>query len=523
MKKEYCLYLRKSRSDFEAEARGEGETLARHEKTLMDIAKRMKINITNIYKEVVSGETIDARPEVQKLLHDVEVGKWAGVLVVEIERLARGDTVDQGIVAQAFKYSNTKIITPVKTYDPNNEFDEEYFEFGLFMSRREFKTINRRLQGGRIASVNEGKYIGSKPPYGYERVKLKGQKGFTLSPIAEQAEIVKLIFDLYTHGEPDEDGVVRRLGTSLIARKLNLLQVPTSGGGMWVTSTIQHMLRNPVYKGKIKWGTRPIVKKRNDGVISKSRPRVSPDEYKLVDGLHEAIVTEEVWELAQKYLSENPAKPLPNGKKVKNPLSGLVRCGKCGRYMVRRPNPKNRYDTLMCQIPECTNVSSALDLVENRIIESLKYWLKNYKAQWEIEDSKAKVSDPKADLMHKALKEIETEHDKLNKQMDNLHDLLEQGLYTTDKFIERSKNLSQRITENRQTAEDITNELNKVLQRDKAIEVDVPKFKHVIDTYFQTQDPELRNNMLKEVIEKAEYEKEKGTRWHGSPDEFQLK
>ena len=92
---------------------------------------------------------------------------------MEVERLARGDTIDQGIVAQTFKLSCTKIITPMKTYDPNNEYDEEYFEFGLFMSRREYKTINRRLQRGRVASVKEGKYVGNKSPYGYTRMKLE--------------------------------------------------------------------------------------------------------------------------------------------------------------------------------------------------------------------------------------------------------------------------------------------------------------------------------------------------------------
>ena len=126
----------------EAEAHGEGETLARHEKLLLEVAKRGNYNVTQIYREVVSGETLAARPVMQQLLSEVEQGVWSGVLVVEVERLARGDTIDQGIVAQAFKYSDTKIITPVKVYDPNNEFDEEYFEFGLFMSRREYKTIN---------------------------------------------------------------------------------------------------------------------------------------------------------------------------------------------------------------------------------------------------------------------------------------------------------------------------------------------------------------------------------------------
>lgn len=176
----YCLYLRKSRADMEAEARGEGETLARHEKLLLEVAKRGPYNITQIYREIVSGETIAARPVVQHLLQEVEDGKWEGVLVVEVERLARGDTIDQGVMAQAFKYSGTKIITPLKVYDPANEFDEEYFEFGLFMSRREYKTINRRLVRGRVASAKEGKWVSGVAPYGYERVRIKGDKGWTL-------------------------------------------------------------------------------------------------------------------------------------------------------------------------------------------------------------------------------------------------------------------------------------------------------------------------------------------------------
>ncbi len=155
----YAIYLRKSREDIESEKYGEGETLARHEKILTNLAKKRNLNISKIYREVVSGETISERKEMQKLLQDVENEKWNGVLVVEIERLARGDTADQGRVLRAFKYSHTKIITPIKTYDPDNEFDEEYFEFGLFMSRREYKTINRRLQRGREISVSEGKFV----------------------------------------------------------------------------------------------------------------------------------------------------------------------------------------------------------------------------------------------------------------------------------------------------------------------------------------------------------------------------
>ena len=191
----YAIYLRKSRKDLDAEALGEGETLSRHLAILKALAQRMELNVVRVYAEVVSGESIDARPQMQELLRDVESGIYDGVLVVEVERLARGDTSDQGRVAKTFKFSDTLIITPSKTYDPNNEYDEEYFEFGLFMSRREYKTIRRRLTAGHAASCREGKYTGNVPPYGYARKKLPKEKGWTLEIIPEQARAVRLIFD----------------------------------------------------------------------------------------------------------------------------------------------------------------------------------------------------------------------------------------------------------------------------------------------------------------------------------------
>ena len=119
-----CIYLRKSRVDVEAESYGAGDTLARHEQALLRHAASLNRSIAHIYREVVSGETISARPQMQLLLRDVEAGAWDAVHVMEVERLARGDTLDQGIVSQAFLYSGTLIITPKKTYDPKNEFDE---------------------------------------------------------------------------------------------------------------------------------------------------------------------------------------------------------------------------------------------------------------------------------------------------------------------------------------------------------------------------------------------------------------
>lgn len=193
-------YLRKSRADIELENTTGEDTLKRHREIIKKLAKQNSVILDTYFEEVVSGETIQARPKIQELLKEVENNEIEEVYVVDVDRLARGDTEDQGRISKTFKFGNTKIVTPGKTYDPNNEFDEDFFEFGLFMSRREYKIINKRLNRGRLSSINEGKFIGSVCPYGYSKEKLKGQKGYKLIINEEEAKIVKIIFNLALSG-----------------------------------------------------------------------------------------------------------------------------------------------------------------------------------------------------------------------------------------------------------------------------------------------------------------------------------
>ena len=504
----------------EAEAHGEGETLARHEKLLLELARRDNYDVTQIYREIVSGETIASRPVIQHVLHEVEDGMWDGVLVVEVERLARGDTIDQGIVAQTFKYSCTKIITPVKTYDPNNEFDEEYFEFGLFMSRREYKTINRRLQRGRIASVKEGKYVANKAPYGYERVHIKGDKGFTLSIVNKEAEIVRLIFELYTTGEKQLDGSYKRLGVSLITRRLNDMRIPSKTDSIWAVASIRDILINPVYIGKIRWNWRHNVKKMVDGQLTVSRPR--SDDCMIYPGLHPPIISDETFNLAQEFMKSNPPRPVGERNTVKNPLSGIVICGKCGHRMVRRPyNDRNRSDTLMCPYTSCNNVSSNLHIVEERILQSLEIWLGEYKLKWDIHSNKDKKAS-QVEIKRKALYNLQTELDTLNKQMSRTHDLLEQGIYDTNTFLDRSRFLSDKINTIKNDISTIEANLKIEITREESMVNIVPKVEKLLEVYRDFPTPQAKNDMLKEVLEKVVYIKEKGTRWHGSPDDFEI-
>lgn len=514
MNESVCIYLRKSRADREAEAHGEGETLARHEHILLDLAKRQGYSIGAIYREVVSGETISARPVMQRLLHEVESGMWDGVLVVEVERLARGDTIDQGVVSRAFQYSDTKIITPTKIYDPNNEFDEEYFEFGLFMSRREYKTIKRRLNNGRISSVKEGKYCGNKPPYGYERVKLEKEKGYTLRPVPAQAEIVKMIYTWYVG-----DGC-EQIGVAKIVRKLNEMGIESALGGDWTPASIQGILTNPVYIGKIRWNGRKTVKTIQNGQVVKTRPRSR--DVLICEGLHPAIIPDDLYNSAQEIRQKNPPRPIGIKNTVRNPLAGIVYCSKCGRAMVRRPYQKSgQEDTLLCPYTSCPTVSSKLSLVEKAVIDGIEEIVEEYKLNSNINMPAEAINSgitSKQNLIH----EKESELERLNNQKAKQYDLLEQGIYTTEVFLERSK----AIAESAQACSDSIEKLKEEINRDKALIEQqaefIPRCEELLNNYWSL-DTESKNKMLKSLIEKVIYTKDsKNTYGHGNDINFEL-
>lgn len=517
----YCIYLRKSRADADAEARGEGETLARHEHILSELAKKQKYHISKVYREIVSGETIAARPQMQQLLQDVESGIYAGVLVMEVERLARGDTIDQGIVAQAFKYSDTKIITPVKTYDPNNEYDEEYFEFSLFMSRREYKTIKRRMQAGRFAAAKEGKYVGNVPPYGYGRQKLDHDSGFTLVPNPEEAKIVKMIFEWYVHGAIMKDGTKQRLGSTLIAYRLHDMGFTTRKGERWSLNTVRSILTNPVYAGMIRWGYRPQKKVMKNGAVTNIRPNITTDDYVLVRGLHEPLISQEDYDTAQELAHGKRTIPKVNmGKTLQNPLAGILICKKCGRSMTRRPyGAKLRQDTILCKTPDCDNVASDLYLVEQRILDSLQAWLHQYEMQWQEHQPSTGIDNSEQIAAIDALKK---EQEKAKQQLEKAYDLLEQGIYDTNTFVERSATLKAKISDTQKRIEKLEHNMQEQSSRDREMQELIPKVRHLLAVYDTLPDATAKNQMLCQVVEKAEYYKAHSARWHGSVDDFDV-
>ncbi len=499
----YAIYLRKSRNDDPHDTIE--QTLSRHESILYDLANRMQITINkdHVYKEVVSGESIAARPEMQRLLTDIEKGIYEGVLVVEVERLARGNSIDQGIISQAFQYSKTKIITPLKVIDPSNEYDQEYFEFGLFMSRREYKTINRRMQQGRKLSSEQGLYVGSCPPYGYQIKRLK--KGTTLQFDAHEYPILTFMKDLI---------VYQNKTISEVADTLNHAQIKPRKSDYWTRNMVLHILTNPVNIGKIKWEYRQEIKTVFHGEMIKTRPRNKQAHY--YKGLHPSAFTDEEYALIKSKIHAKKGKTNPHSSMM-NPLSGLIICGFCGKTLLRRPY-KDHSDFLICPTKKeyCPNVSSQLKIVEDKILWGLKKVLMTYDRL--IDDSSSYA--PSMQHTYTLLSQIDKDLCQLQKQFNKTYEFLEIGTYSLETFQHRQQSIQDKMHLLHQQKEKITLSIEQM--NFKKEHYTIPILKKVIHLY-DLLTPQDQNKLLSSLIDHCIYKKTKSSRWNPQAiDDFEL-
>ena len=479
-----AIYLRKSRADEELEKTvGQGETLSKHKKALLKIAKERKYDVVDIKEEIISGESLFHRPKMIELLNEVDSKKYDGVLVMDMQRLGRGDMQDQGIILKTFKESNTKIITPQKTYDLNNDFDEEYSEFEAFMSRKELKMITRRMQGGRIRSIEDGNYLGTNPPLGYDIEKIGRIR--TLKPNS-YAPIIKMIFEKYIEG----------YGTGMIANELNSLGYKSATGKDFEKTTVLFILKNLVYIGKITWKKKEQKKSLTPGKVRDTRTR-DKSEWIVVDGKHPAIIDEKTFYSVQKMLQEKYHVPYQIINGMANPLAGIVICGVCGNKMVLKKYG-NRTPHILCN-KKCGCKSSRFDYVEKFILDSLF----DYYKQLEVAIKEKDITD-NTKIYKKQIESLNRELIKLMNQKNNIFDLFEQGMYDKEVFIERSTNVSERI-ENVNSQISLLQEKLEEKTKDKITSKEI---KHVIDVY-SFSDVETKNRLLKSILYKVEYRKSK--------------
>lgn len=496
---EILVYLRKSRSD--DPLLSVEEVLARHEAMLDEWAEKYlgeKIPEKNKFREVVSGETIADRPEIQVILKRIESPKIKAVLIVEVQRLSRGDLEDAGRIIKLFRFTNTLVITPQKTYDLHDEYDRDSFERELKRGN-EFLEYTKKIMGrGKTLSVSQGNFIGSIPPYGYEKIWIMEgkRKCPTLAIKEDEANVVRMIFDMYVNKD---------MGAPNIGHALDALHIPTVKGDYWSQATIKDILSNVHYIGKVKWNWRKTTPVVEDSEVIKTRPRKG--EYLIFDGKHEAIISEELFQAAQEKKSKNPR--LRKSVDIINPLASLLYC-KCGRAMVMKKYTANGkiYRSYACidQV-HCRTGSCRVDQMINAVADILKQ---------NIADFELKIKNDNGDsikLRQELIKNLEKKLKDINARELSQWEAQSNPDPSMRMPQDIFRQLNERLQKEKSDIQEALREAYETIPKSVDYVAKVQTFRDALNALLDPdKSAKEKNRLLKDCIERIEYNREQPVR-----------
>ena len=491
-------YDRKSRAD--DKSLSVEEVLERHAKILDDYATKYlggPIPEENKYKEVGSSETIDDRPEMLKLLKAIESPAIKAVLVVDVQRLSRGDLEDAGRLIKLLRYTNTYVITPFKIYDLRDEFDRDAFERELKRGNEYLEYFKKIQRQGKIASIKEGNYVGSTAPFGFDRVPIKdGNKivCYTLKEKKEEADVVRLIFEWYCND---------LIGATAICRRLEALNIKTKTGlSTWKPSIIFSILENVHYIGYVRWNWRKTIKIIEDQEVKVVRPKANVDEYMIYEGKHKGIISKEMFYRAQELKGHNSREKTDTT--LKNPLSGIMYCS-CGAKIGYNTFVKNGKEyappKLVCNDQvHCKTGSADFNEIIDYVYNVLEDCIEDFEVMVENkQDNSAKLHIDLISNLEKKIKDLEAQElSQWKMQSDpNPDNRMPQHIFKelNEQLLKEKEEVRDALCKAKESIPQPINYKNKIL-----------KFKDALNAL---RDPnisaKIKNDYLKNIIERIDY------------------
>lgn len=413
----------------------------------------------------ITGAHASKRPEFVKMIAEAKQKNppFTAILVWKFSRFARNQ--EESIVYKSLLEKNGVQVISVSeplTDDPFGKLIERIIEW-----EDEYYLI--RLAGetkrGMKEKVERGKPV-SIAPFGYRME----NKNYIIDE--EKAAYVRKIYSDFLNG----------VSSQKIARNLNALGIKTNRGNVWENRTVDYILQNPVYIGKIRWNPE-----------HKTRRQFKDKDIMLVDGSHQPIIDEETFNLAQEKIALNKkmyskySRHAELGSKSDYMLHGLVKCSNCGASLsasnkglqcIKYTHAKG------CNVSHYISLSKLNELVINAIEIAFETGAFNLEF---------KVNDKQEEYINYASL-IKREENKL----ERVKEAYEDGIYNLDEFRERKEALEEKII-------DLNNKSKKAkpIDTDKKRSELIKKNKKVITTLRNKKIPEQeKNEILRSFINK---------------------
>ena len=481
----WLMYLRKSRQDDPNET--VEEVLAKHELWLQEWAVKnlgRRIPEEHIYREIVSGERISDRREMQKVLKEIERPEVGGILCFNASRLSRGDLLDCGTLIINLRFTSTLVATPMVVYNLEDNRERQYFQDDLLRGSSYLDQTKEVLATGReIAVTKKGSYIGSVAPYGYKKVKIG--KICTLEPHETEADVVRMIYDLYVNQD---------VTFHSIARKLDSMGIMPRTGTTWRDTSIRQIVANHHYDGKVIWGKRKTKIVIEDGKQIRTRRWSNEDDFEVVDGMHPALIDHDTFVKANEKRLNNPR--IIRDLQLSNPLAGILFCSKCGHAMRRVPytHAEHRY-ACHTHKPACMKSIKMSD-VHEAVIAALE--------QSELPDLRAKLNDNQGSsraIQQKILDGLMKQMEEYKEQEENQYELLETKKYTLELFEKRNAALREKMKKCEVQIREAKNNMPKEVDYAERIVALEDAIKALRDDSVSIED---KNRFVKKIVDRIE-------------------
>lgn len=420
-----------------------GYSIDEQERLLEEWCKKMGYVIYKCYSDRgISGKNIKDRPALKELLSDAKAGKFDMVISWKINRVSR-KLEDVLKIVNILEKNNITFKSYSEPFETDTPAGRMQFQMMALIGEFERGTIAQNVKMGMIAKAKSGNWCGGRV-LGYDLVPNNSpeeeKKGKNKLEINEkEAEIVRFIFNEYSKGK----------GYKAITNQINKLGYKTKKGNNFSVGSIRDILTNPVYIGEIRYNVR-------QNWSEKRRRNINPNPIR-VKGKHEAIIDRELWDKVQLILESKKGKPsrIYDGE---YPLTGILRCPKCGAGMVisRTTNTladgtKKRIAYYCCGnwknkgTSVCNSNTIRVDKANEYVFKKIEELVSNEAMIKAVVKNINKERKEKVKPAKRLLGDIDKELEKLDKRKRKIFEAYEDDIITKEEFQIRKDELNDKI------------------------------------------------------------------------------